>query len=209
MNSALASWHFNHGDLSAFPVYLSFHNRLFGQNGTRGTICAIQPQSYPKELFAYSEFGSKFAAELKYAGYDGLVVLGKAERPVVLTVHDGDAAIEDAGDLWGPDTFETQTALADRHPRASVLTIGPAGETLSRTAIILNETSGAAGQGGYGAVMGSKNLKAIAVRGTGTVKVARPDDFIELLTFKQRRPAIRTSRWTCGSRWAADSSKKR
>ena len=161
---------------------------LTGTSGpfTRGTICAIQPQSYPKELFAYSGFGSKFAAELKYAGYDGLVVLGRADRPVVLSVHDGDAAIEDAGDLWGLDTFETQKALADRHPRASALTIGPAGETLSRTAIIINETSGAAGQGGYGAVMGSKNLKAIAVRGTGTVKVARPDDFIELVNLQAK-----------------------
>jgi len=179
---------------------------LTGTSGpfTRGTICAIQPQSYPKELFAYSGFGSKFAAELKYAGYDALVVLGRADRPVILSVHDGDAAVEDAVDLWGLDTFETQTAVADRHPRASILTIGPAGETLSRVAIIINETSGAAGQGGYGAVMGSKNLKAIAVRGTGTVHIARPDDFIELVNLQAKENGPLSMREPLGGNYIKD-----
>ncbi len=83
--------------------------------------------------------------------------------------------------------------LTDRHPRASALVIGPAGENLSRMAIIINETSGAAGQGGYGAVMGSKNLKAIVTRGTGTLKIAKPDDFMELI--RQRKAA---GEWVAG-----------
>jgi len=94
--------------------------------------------------------------------------------------------IRDADDVWGLDTFETQQLLMARHPEASVLTIGPAGENLSRIAVILNETASCAGQGGYGAVMGSKNLKAIVVRGTGTVKVARPDELLELLAERHR-----------------------
>jgi aldehyde:ferredoxin oxidoreductase len=164
------------------PIILS-SGPLTGASGpfTRGTICAIQPQSYPDELFAYSGFGGKFPSELKYAGYDGIVIVGKADKPVYLSILDEDVEIKDAGDLWGLDTFETQNALTSNDPRASVLTIGPAGENLSRIAIIITETSGAAGQGGYGAIMGSKNLKAIVTKGTGTFKIARPDDFMELI----------------------------
>jgi aldehyde:ferredoxin oxidoreductase len=123
---------------------------------------------------------------------------------VILAVHDGSAGIEDAGDLWGLDTFETQKALSDRYPRASVLTIGPAGETLSRTAIIINETSGAAGQGGYGAVMGSKNLKAIAVRGTGTVRISRPDDFIEMVKLQAKEKGPVSMREPLGGNFIKD-----
>ena len=147
---------------------------------TRATVCAIQPQSYPDELFAYSGFGGKFPSELKYAGYDGIVIVGKSDKPVYLSIHDSDVELKDAGELWGLDAFQTQNVLLADDPGASVLTIGPAGENLSRISIIITETSGAAGQGGYGAVMGSKNLKAILTRGTGTVKVGRPDDFMDL-----------------------------
>jgi aldehyde:ferredoxin oxidoreductase len=121
-----------------------------------------------------------FPAEMKHAGYDGIVVLGKAENPVYLSIHDEDVEIKDANDLWGVETFEAQRVLMTDEPEASVLVIGPAGENLSRIAVILNETKFAAGQGGFGAVMGSKNLKAIAVRGTGVVAVARPDKVLEL-----------------------------
>lgn len=159
----------------------------------RATICAIAPQCYPEELFTYSGFGGRFPSELKVAGYDGIVVVGKADAPVYLALCDDDVEIKDAGDLWGLDTFETQKALTDRHPRASVLTIGPAGENLSRISIIINETSGAAGQGGYGAVMGSKNFKAIVTRGTGAVKIARPDELMAMI--HQRRAA---GEWVAG-----------
>ena len=162
---------------------------LTGASGpfTRATVCSIQPQSYPKELFAYSGFGGKFPAELRYAGYDAIVIVGQADKPVYLSIHDGDVGIRDADSLWGLDTFETQKVLMGRHPGVSALAIGPAGENLSRIAIIINETSGAAGQGGYGAVMGSKNLKAIVTKGTGTLKIARPKAFMELIS--QRKAA--------------------
>jgi aldehyde:ferredoxin oxidoreductase len=147
----------------------------------RAEVSGIAPQSYPQELFAYSGLGGKFPSELKYAGYDGIVVLGKSDKPVYLVVEDNSAVIKDAQQLWGLDTFETQKTLGDSHPKAAVLTIGPAGETECRFAIILNETANAAGQGGYGGVMGSKNLKAIVVRGTGSHKIAKPDKFLDLV----------------------------
>lgn len=174
------------------PLMLST-GPLTGTGGpfTRATMCTIAPQCFPDELFTYSGFGGKFPSELKYAGYDGIVIVGKADKPVYLWIHDEDAEIKDASDLWGLDTFQTQTVLTNSYPRASVLTIGPAGENMSRIAIILNETSGAAGQGGYGAVMGAKNLKAIVTRGTGTVKIAKPDEFMEFI--RQRKIA---GEWT-------------
>ena len=148
---------------------------------SRAEISGIAPQSFPQELFAYSGLGGKFPTELKYAGYDGIVVLGKSEDPVYLSIDNESAQIQDATHLWGLDTFETQKTLCDIHPKATVLTIGPAGENLCRFAIILNETASAAGQGGYGAVMGSKNLKAIVVRGTGPHKMANPEAYLNLV----------------------------
>ena len=147
---------------------------------SRGEVCSISPQCYPEELFTYSGFGGMFPAEMKYAGYDSIVILGKAEKPVYLSIHDEDVEIKDATDLWGVETFEAQKVLMNDESEASILVIGPAGENLSRIAVILNETKFAAGQGGFGGVMGSKNLKAIVVRGTGVVAVAKPDKVLEL-----------------------------
>jgi aldehyde:ferredoxin oxidoreductase len=148
---------------------------------SRAEISGIAPQCYPQELFAYSGFGGKFPTELKYAGYDGIVILGKAENPVYLQIDNDSVEIKDAKHLWGLDTFETQKTLADSHPKASMLSIGPAGENLCRFAIVLNETASAAGQGGYGALMGSKNLKAIAVRGTGPHRMADSEKYLKLV----------------------------
>ncbi|UCD58985.1 MAG: hypothetical protein JSV16_07735, partial [Candidatus Hydrogenedentota bacterium] len=147
----------------------------------RAEICGVGAQNYPEEQFTYSGFGGTFPSELKYAGYDAVVITGKADNPVYVSICDDDIAIRDASDLWGLDIFEAQKALAADDPKLSVLTIGPAGENRSRMAIVATETGSTAGQGGFGAVMGSKNLKAIAVRGTGSVNIARPDDFLKLL----------------------------
>jgi len=170
------------------PLLLA-NGPLTGASGpfTRATVCGLAPQCYPQELFSHSGFGGKFPSELKYAGYDGIIVVGRSDSPVYLAIHNEDAEIGEAGDLWGLDTYETQAVLGGRHPRSSILTIGPAGENLSRIAVILNETSSAAGQGGYGGVMGSKNLKAIVTRGTGTLRIARPDDLMDLVA--QRKAA--------------------
>ncbi len=176
------------------PLILS-NGPLAGASGpfSRATISSIAPQAYPDELFTYSGCGSRFPAELKYSGYDAVVVVGKADSPVYLAIDNEDATIKDASALWGLDAFATQQALLNDHPQACAHVIGPAGENLSPTAIIITETSGAAGNGGYGAVMGSKNLKAIVTRGTGRLNVARPDAFMEAI---QERKAA--GEWVAG-----------
>ncbi len=114
-----------------------------------------------------SEVGGFWGAELKRAGYDAVIVEGKADKPVYLWIHDGEVSIRDASILWGRNTKETQqsirTELGDN--RIQVAMIGPGGENLVRYACIMNGLYDAAGRGGLGAVMGSKNLKALAVRG--------------------------------------------
>ena len=117
--------------------------------------------------------GGYFPAELKFAGYDMLIIEGQAERPTYLWIKDGEVKFRPAGKAWGTRTGDCQqiikNELADQNVR--IACIGPAGENLSRISCIVNERR-AAGRKGLGAVMGSKNLKAIAVRGTGIVPVA-------------------------------------
>ena len=146
----------------------------------RVEVLGIAPQQHPP-VFSRSGMGGHWGAELKYAGYDGIIVKGKAERPVYLWIDDDKAEIRDAKDLWGTGTYGTSSVLRARHgPKTRVVCCGQAGERLSRIAVIQTETGNAAGQGGYGAVMGSKMLKAIAVRGTQGVKLARPEQFFDL-----------------------------
>jgi aldehyde:ferredoxin oxidoreductase len=113
-----------------------------------------------------------FGAMLKYAGYNAIVVNGSAEKPVYIWIKDDNVEIRDAGAIWGkttPETTDKIRALTDEE--ASVSCIGPAGERLAMFASVMNEFNRAAGRSGVGAVMGSKNLKAVAVRGTGAVRV--------------------------------------
>ena len=124
-----------------------------------------------------------FGAELKRAGYDAVIFTGKAEKPVYLWIDDDSAQILDASQVWGKSPGETEDAIkneiGDYYVR--VASIGLAGEKLSKIANIINEKTRAAGRTGLGAVMGSKNLKAIAVRGTRDVAVAKPDEFIAMV----------------------------
>lgn len=117
--------------------------------------------------------GGVFGAVMKYAGYDAVIFEGKADKPVYVWIKDDQVEIRDAAHLWGkwvPDTTEAVRNETDAD--ASVACIGPAGEKLALIASIQNEMQRAAGRGGLGAVMGSKNLKAIALRGTNAVRVA-------------------------------------
>jgi aldehyde:ferredoxin oxidoreductase len=144
----------------------------------RTTVSGLSPQGWPHEWFSRSSIGGHWGPTLKYAGFDGLVIQGKAAEPVYLWIDDGRVEIRPAGHLWGLGIYETQQRLMEEHGRSTrILAIGQAGEHLSRIAIISTGTASSAGQGGYGGVMGSKNLKAIAVRGTGALYVARPDEF--------------------------------
>ncbi|MBK5262299.1 MAG: aldehyde ferredoxin oxidoreductase family protein [Peptostreptococcaceae bacterium] len=122
---------------------------------------------------ASSNSGGYWGAELKFAGYDIIIVEGKSEKPVYLMIEDDTVEIRDASHLWGKVVSETTSMLLKEVPEKSrVLTIGPSGEKLSFMAAILNDVSRAAGRSGVGAVMGSKNLKAITVRGTKKVSLA-------------------------------------
>jgi len=131
---------------------------------------------------ACSNSGGYWGPELKFAGYDMVILEGRSPRPVYLWVYDGQVEIRDAAHVWGKNTEETEDMLrAETDPQARISGIGPAGENLNRVACIINDKSRAAGRSGVGAVMGSKNLKAIAVRGTGPVQVADPLRFGELV----------------------------
>ena len=129
---------------------------------------------------ASSNSGGYFPCELKYSGFDMIIFEGKAEQPLYLKIHNQHAELADAGHLWGKTTDETEDQIrAEFHGDAKVACIGPAGENLVRFACIINDKHRAAGRSGVGAVMGSKNLKAIAVRGTGGVTTANPSGFRE------------------------------
>lgn len=119
-----------------------------------------------------SNSGGHFGAELKRTGYDMLIIEGKSEKPVYLSITDDQVEIKDANLVWGKIVSETTKELQKIHDKARVLCIGPAGEKLSYMASVMNDVDRAAGRGGVGAVLGSKNLKAIVVKGTGKVKVS-------------------------------------
>jgi aldehyde:ferredoxin oxidoreductase len=161
----------------------------------RTEVQGIGPESYPTEWFTRSNFGGRFGAHLKYAGWDAIAIEGKADKPVWINIINDRVTFEDAKGLWGKDTVETQKdiwaqvvgeqeavwhALSPERDsgrttqRPAVLTIGPAGENLSRVASLIHDAGNGAGQGGFGGVWGSKNLKAISVLGTGSVGVADP-----------------------------------
>ncbi|MCD6089851.1 hypothetical protein J7K07_09085 [Candidatus Bathyarchaeota archaeon] len=146
----------------------------------RCEVAGIAPQGYPKPWIADSGFGGDFATKMKFAGYDAIMIVGKADEPKYLYIEDRSAEILDASNLWGLYTHKTQQALMEKHGSdVAIATIGPAGENLVRLSIITTKTENAAGQGGFGAVMGSKKLKAIVVRGSCKVRVARPDVLIK------------------------------
>ena len=127
---------------------------------------------------AASSSGGVFGPELKYAGYDAVIIEGKAEKPVYIWIKDDQVEIRDASQIWGKTTQETTESLrAATDDDAKIACIGPAGEKLVLIASIMNEMNRAAGRSGVGAVMGSKNLKAIAVLGSGAVRVADPVAF--------------------------------
>ncbi len=125
--------------------------------------------------------GTRAAVHLRKAGYDALAVTGRAEKPVYLYIDEKGAEIHSAEDLWGLDAEEVDNELGKRHGRRSgILTIGPAGERLVRYAVVMSEKDRAGGRPGMGAVMGSKNLKAIVIHGEGEIPAKDPDKVKEI-----------------------------
>jgi len=151
----------------------------------RTEVQGIGIQSSPIEWFTRGNFGGRFGPMLKFAGWDGIVIEGKADSPVWVDIRNGDVHFKDADDLWGLDTYQTQQRIWDEvtgartTQRPAVLTIGPSGERRSRVACLIHDAGNAVGQGGYGGIWGDKNLKAISVIGTGSIPVADPNALLE------------------------------
>ncbi len=147
----------------------------------RMTLAAISPNNLP-EQFCHSNMGGFFSGMLKYAGYDGLIVEGKAPIHTYVYIENDKIEFLPADDfIWGEYVHETQEKIFDRYGRnAHALVIGPAGENLHRNASVVNNNDNAAAKAGFGAVLGSKNLKAIVVKGTGELCTADPMRVIEL-----------------------------
>lgn len=149
------------------------------QGAARMSVSAKSPQAYP-EGYCYGSMGGFFPAELKKAGWDGIVIDGKATKPVLLRINDDRIEIRDAAYLWGKSAYAVEEIIHKEYgEKACFATTGIAGENLVRTAIIFGSQL-AAVSAGFGAVMASKNLKAIVLRGTGSIHVADPAGLKEL-----------------------------
>jgi len=154
---------------------------LTGTQAPTGGRFMVVTKSPLSGTIACSNSGGHWGAELKSAGYDVIILEGKAEKPVYLNLVDDKVELIDAAPVWGKVVSETTDALQAVHgEKAKVLTIGPAGENLSKIAAVMNDRYRAAGRSGVGAVMGSKNLKGIVVKGSGKVEVADPQKLKEV-----------------------------
>ncbi|TET92447.1 MAG: aldehyde ferredoxin oxidoreductase, partial [Desulfobacteraceae bacterium] len=181
---------YNHTDKGVDP--LGPKNALIMSGGILTATCAsatarthVMAKSPLTELLGSANMGGFFSPELAWAGFHHLVIKGKAKNPVYIWIHNGEIEIRDATNLWGKTVTETQWAirkeLNDEDVKCAVC--GPAGENLVRYANVMTGIKNSAGRTGMGAVMGSKNLKAVAARGTMDIKIARP---MEALEFNKR-----------------------
>ena len=164
--------------------------------------CDIAAKSPLTGAVGDSNIGGFFAPELRFAGFDHLVIVGSAKKPVYLWINDGEIKIKDASTLWGKDAFETQTAIRNDLGDEDIkcLVIGTAGENLVRFANVRTGMKNSAGRTGMGCVMGSKKLKAIAVRGTMNLEFAYPDELLKYC--KEMNDMIMSTRWAkAQSRW--------
>jgi len=161
--------------------------------GARYTVTAKSPAT---GAYGYANSSGFFGPELKKAGYDLVVITGKAREPVYLTIFDEQINVLPAKDLWGKTTAETESILRQRYPGSRVASIGPAGENLVYFAAIINDYARAAARTGMGAVMGSKNLKALVVK--GSQNLAFPPEFIatarEAMTHVREHPGSQAYR---------------
>jgi len=172
---------------------------LFGVGTLTGTLApgsarlTVTAKSPLTDIFGDSNIGGHFGTELKFAGYDQIIIHGKSDVPVYLWIDSDKVEIRDASHLWGKSTWETDRIIKEELGDFSVQVacIGQAGENLVRFACVISPTKRAAGRTGMGAVMGSKNLKAIAVRGSSDIAIAKPQEFLKACT--EDRNAILTS----------------
>ena len=170
--------------------------------GGRTEVQGIGVQSYPIGWFTRSNFGGRFSSQLKYAGWDGVVIEGRADEPVWIDIRDGSVQIRNCADLglWGKDTQDCQERIWDfvggndtygdwlgptgkdggqTTQRSAIVAIGPAGENLCRTGCLIHASGNGSGQGGFGGVWGSKYLKAISAIGTGSIGIHNPQALLK------------------------------
>jgi aldehyde:ferredoxin oxidoreductase len=142
----------------------------------RHSVCGLSPLT---GIWGEANSGGFFGPELRFAGFDGILITGRARYPVWISIKAGRAELHEAANLWGLDTYLTQLKVKERMNdlKARVACIGQAGENQVKMAAVMNDHGRAAARTGMGAVMGSKNLKAIGVRGTGKIPLANPDEF--------------------------------
>ena len=145
-------------------------------NSSRFNVSAKSPES---GILGDANCGGFFAAELRYAGFDRLIILGKAKKPSIIYVNNGSIEIKDAKDYWGMDTTEIQQTLRKDFGQVESAVCGVAGENLVRFACVRTGVKNAAGRGGLGAVMGSKHLKAIVAHGTQGIEIAHPEEMLQ------------------------------
>ena len=155
------------------------------QAANRISVVSKSPMTFP-EGYCYGNIGGFFGAELKRAGFDGIIISGRALNPVYLRINDGVIKIQDASSLWGQNAYQTGELLQQTHGKQiRFITTGIAGENLVRSSVLFASHQGAC-SAGFGAVMGSKNLKAIAVRGTQKVSVSYPKKVKELSRYTRK-----------------------
>lgn len=173
-----------------FTDHVSAETRAFDENnllifstgpltgslfGNKANVCSRAPEQ-PNHPYVHCGMGGQLPSEMKFAGYDHILIKGQSERPVYLSIYNDDVQFIDAGHLWGMDVYQTQAAVRNecQDPDVRVACVGPAGENRIVNALILHDIEHTAARGGMGAVMGAKKLKALAVRGTKGLKVADP-----------------------------------
>ncbi len=157
---------------------------MFPQS-SRHVVAALSPLT---DVWGESHAAGFWGPELKLAGYDAIFFTGASRNPVYLNINDSTVELLSADDVWGRDVFETDDILRERHGRrARLIYIGQAGENLVRFAAVMNDRDRASARSGLGAVMGSKKLKAICVRGTGKIEVADPKKYMDTMDEFYRR----------------------
>jgi aldehyde:ferredoxin oxidoreductase len=163
------------------PIFL-MTGPFAGTNMSTTSRLVVGAKSPATHILNDSYVGGSFAPEMKFAGYDAIIVTGKSAEPTVVTIRDDVVEFRDGKRYWGLDTTEIERALqADFDKNAKILSIGPAGENLIPWACLSTDQYHKAGRGGHGALWGGKNLKAIAVRGTGSVSVGDAAGFQALM----------------------------
>jgi len=157
---------------------------MFPQS-SRHVVAALSPLT---DVWGESHAAGFWGPELKLAGYDAIFFTGASRNPVYLNINDSTVELLSADDVWGRDVFETDDILRERHgKKARLIYIGQAGENLVRFAAVMNDRDRASARSGLGAVMGSKKLKAICVRGTGKIEVADPKKYMDTMDEFYRR----------------------